>query len=410
MGEDRRPGVSRVAIVGDGPAALITMGVLCHYGLPADAITIYGDSPFPLATLTRYARAVGQIHMRSESSGHLAPIEPPGLALVDAWKRRSPWPLLGSLFDRYTPPLELLCQQAEALAVRLGFDHHKVAVRVASLRPVDAADQGFALMSQTGEWIGRARHVILALGHAGLAWPAWAAAWRGHQAVTHAYDGAMFWPGQVVVVVGSGMAAAHTWVKALRAGARVLAIQRRPQRRQHLAAPRSLFSAVGIEAYQNLTPAGRETVLADLGHGTFPWRWAWEWLWWQAQRRGLMTICQDEVVHLEETEQEQSERRLRVKLASGEVLEADHLVCATGFVADAAAHPLVAALAACQGVQVVDGRLLVSDTFSLAQLNCQGQVCGVVGALARWALPIADTFAGMKYAARRLAPQIALEG
>lgn len=401
--------MSRVAIVGDGPAALITMAVLCHYGLPADAITIYGDSSFPLATLIRYARAVDQVHMRSESSGHLAPIEPPGLALVDAWKRRSPWPLLASLFDRYTPPLDLLCQQAEALAVRLGFDDHKVAARVASLHPVDGADQWFALMSQTGECIGRARHVILALGHAGLAWPTWAAAWHGHQAVTHAYDGATFWPGQTVVVIGSGMAAAHTWVKALRAGARVLVIQRRPQRRQHLAAPRSLFSAVGIEAYQKLTPARRQAVLADLGHGAFPWRWAWEWFWWQAQRRGVMTIRQDEVVHLEEIEPGRPGARLSIRLAGGGILEADHLVCATGFLADAAAHPLVAALEACQGVKVVDGRLLVSDTFSLAQLNCPGQVCGVVGALARWALPTADTFAAMKYAARRLAPQIARE-
>ena len=35
-----------------------------------------------------------------------------------------------------------------------------------------------------------------------------------------------------------------------------------------------------------------------------------------------------------------------------------------------------------------------------------GRVPSVVGALARWALPVADTFAGIKYAARRLAPQL----
>lgn len=410
MGEDKRPRVSRVAIVGDGPAALITMGILCHYGLPPDAITVYGNSPFPLATLTRFARAVDQVHMRSESSGHLAPVEPPGLALTDAWQRKSPWPLLASLFDRYTPTLDLLNQHAATLAARLGLDDHRVATRVAALYPGDGSDQEFVLVDRSGECVGRARHVILALGNAGLAWPAWAAAWRGHQAVTHAYEGATFQPGERVVVIGGGMAAAHLWVKALLAGARVTSVLRRPHHRQHLVAPRDLLSAVGIEAYQRLSPVERTAVLTDLGHGTFPWRWAWERLWWQAQRRGLMTTRQDEVVRLEETGSRQSGGRLRVELAGGGALEADRLVCATGFVADAAAHPLVAALAACQGVPVVDGRLLVSDTFRLAQLNRPGQACGVVGVLARWALPVAGTFAGMKYVARRLAPQIGLEG
>lgn len=409
MGGDRGPRVCRVAIVGDGPAALITMGVLCHYGLPPDAITVYGNSPFPLATLTRYARAVEQVHMRSESSGHLAPIDPPGLALTDARQRKSPWPLLTSLFDRYTPTLDLLNQHAATLAARLGLDDHRVATRVTALYSGDEPDQEFVLADRSGECVGRARHVILALGNAGFAWPTWAAAWRGHRAVTHAYEGATFQPGEKVAVIGGGMAAAHIWVKALLAGASVISVHRRPFRRQHLVAPRHLLSTVGIEAYQRLSPAERTVVLSELGRGTFPWRWAWERLWWQAQRRGLMTTRQDEVVRLEETGSRQSGCRLRVELAGGGVLEADRLVCATGFVADAAAHPLVAALAACQGVSVVEGRLLVSDTFGLVQLDRPGRVCGVVGVLARWALPVAGTFAGMKYAARRLAPQIGLD-
>lgn len=94
-----------VAIIGDGVAALTTLGVLHHCGLPPEMVTIYGDSPHPLATLRRYAGALGQQHMRSESSGHLAPLDFPGLAWHDAWRHATPWPLLASLCDRYNPPL-----------------------------------------------------------------------------------------------------------------------------------------------------------------------------------------------------------------------------------------------------------------------------------------------------------------
>lgn len=87
--DDRSTGDSLVAIVGDGVGALVTMGVLCKAGVPAEAITIYGDSPHPLANLEQYARAIHQTHMRSESEGHLRPANFPGLATVESWQRRS---------------------------------------------------------------------------------------------------------------------------------------------------------------------------------------------------------------------------------------------------------------------------------------------------------------------------------
>ncbi|MBK9233380.1 MAG: hypothetical protein IPO15_21685 [Anaerolineae bacterium] len=121
---------------------------MCHYGLPPDAITVYGNSPFPLATLTRFARAVDQVHMRSESSGHLAPVEPPGLALTDAWQRKSPWPLLASLFDRYTPTLDLLNQHAATW--RLDSVLMIIESQLVWLRSIQATDPTRSLFWLTG--------------------------------------------------------------------------------------------------------------------------------------------------------------------------------------------------------------------------------------------------------------------
>src|SRR5688572_17409102 len=113
--------IDRIAIVGDGGAGLITFAILRRAGVAAESLRVYGDSPSPLARLSRFAQAVGQRRMRSESNGHLRPSDYPGVALIDAWRRRSPWPLAQSLLHLYAPPLALLEAEAVALTQRSGF-------------------------------------------------------------------------------------------------------------------------------------------------------------------------------------------------------------------------------------------------------------------------------------------------
>lgn len=392
-----------VAIVGDGVSALITLAVLAQSGLPTHALTIYGDSPHPMANLCRHAIALGQERMRSESNGHLAPVDFPGMAWTDAREHRSPWPLLASLCDRYNPSLNLVLAQVDALTTRLGFYERKLPVRIANIVRAESAEPAFDLHDCAGQMVGTARHVILALGHAGLAWPNAVCSWKSHPHVMHAYESPIFQAGDRVAVIGSGMAAAHLWSLGLRKGAQVTALHRRPLRYLRLNAPRSAFSAVGIDAYHRLSSADRLQTLREVSHGTFPWRLAWHNEWRRARQRGQFHSIQGELSAMEPVEQD-NKNALALHLPTGETIEVDKLVCATGFLTAAQAYPLIAQMTTLYDLPVLDGYLAVADDFTLAPLSQANSVCGVVGSLARWALPVADTFAGMKYAARRLAP------
>lgn len=396
---------SNVAIVGDGVAALITLAVLAHSGLSVQDVAVYGDSPHPMDSLRRCAIALGQDRMRSESNGHLAAVDVPGMAWVDACTHRSPWPLLASLCDRYNPPLDLLLAQADALTTRLGFHECKVPVRIAQILRADTAEPSFMLYDSAGHLLGVARHVILAVGHAGLAWPEAVRPWRSYPGIVHAYDAPTFEAGERVAVIGSGMAAAHLWSLGLAKGAQVTALHRRPLRCQRLNAPRSAFSAVGIDAYRRLSPAERLATLRQLSHGSFPWRLSWQRQWRRTRLRGQFRSIQGELVAMEPVAPG-AEDAFSLHIDNGVTIEVDKLVCATGFITSALSYPLVTQMVATYDLPTIGGHLAVSDAFTLPSLSQQDSICGVVGALARWALPVADTFAGIKYAARRLAPQL----
>ncbi len=395
-----------IAIIGDGVGALITMGVLGHNGLPPAAITIYGDSPYPLANLARYTQAIGQQRMRSESSGHLKPVDFPGLALVEAWQRRSPWPLLGSIFDGYTPTLKLVLAQGEHLSEQMGFQQRKVTCRVACIRRYE--NPAFAIYDEGERLVGTAEHVILALGRpGGLVWPKAVEPWQNHPGVTHSYQSPQVRSGEHVLVIGSGMTAAHIWQAALKAGAQVTSLHRHPIHWQRLNAPRCAFGTAGIKAYQRLKTDQRLAYLNTIGQGSIPWRWHWEWRLWQARYQGRFSAHQAEVAQIQSQNNSQNQAdKLILSLHNGMRLEVDKLICATGVQVDALGHPLIKQLVTTYQLPVQEGILRLANDFTLAPLSQADSLCAVVGSLARWALPVADTFAGIKYIARRLAVRL----
>jgi len=395
------PHQSHIAIIGDGVGALICFAVLRQAGFPAAAITVYGDRPHPLDHLAGYAHAIRQQRMRSESSGHLLPLDFPGLAMVAAWQQRSLWPLLVSLIDAYNPELDLLIAQSNRLVERCGFLQRKRTARIERIRRSNQLNGSFVLCDISGEICGTARHIILALGHPGLAWPPAVQPEPALPSVTHAYQRWHVQPGDHVVVVGSGMAAVHTWIAALNGGAHVTALHRHPLRRQRLNAPRCAFSTAGIEAYRQMPPAQRVAYLRQTRQATFPRRWGWEWHLYRAQQQGRLATRMVELASVQLGTG--TAPRLELQLTDSTGLSADQLICATGFQTDALAHPLIRQMVTDYQIPIGEGMLLPEDDFTLTPLSRPDSCCAVIGSLARWTLPVADTFVGMKYAARRIA-------
>ncbi|HEY1016490.1 MAG TPA: FAD/NAD(P)-binding protein [Herpetosiphonaceae bacterium] len=378
-------------------AGLITWGVLRHGGWPAAAMAVYGDTGQPLGQWRGYAQAIGQRQMRSESNGHVRPLDAPGLAWREAWRRRSAWPLLGGLLHCYRPRVELVVDDAAAFARQSGFSAGHVRQRIAKVKRSPA---GFRLYGAAGELAGRADHLILALGHPALRWPEAAASQRGNPRITHAYQPHDIRPGSTVLVIGGGMGAAHVWIRALELGADVVRVHRQPLRRQALNAPRCQFTAAGAAEISLLPATARREAFARRKGGTIPLKLAWTWLLWRERRRVRSHV--GEVAAIEED----GAGRLRATLADGAELAVDQVVCATGFQPQATAHDLLRQLIDDYRLPLQCGQLELADDFTIAQLSGPGGVCGVVGAAARWTLGAADTFVGIKYAARHLAARI----
>lgn len=388
---------TEVAIVGDGPAGQIAWGVHRHAGVPAAAMAAYGDTPEPLGRLRRYAAAIDLRRMRSEGNGHMRPLEVPGLAWRDAWERRSPLPLLAALLHRYTPDISLLVRDASEAGARSGFADGRIQARIG--RVERAAATHFQLYDEAGALIGRTRHLILALGHPAQRWPAELAGWRGDPRVWHAYQSHPIAPGQRVLVVGSGMGAAHVWAQALAQGASVFGLHRRPWRHQALNAPRCQFNAAALDNLRLLSDEAQHEAFAARPGGTFPRRLEWAWAFWLARRQGRFRAAIDSIAGIETTDG----AALRVRLAGGAAILADRIISATGFEPAAAGHPLLRRLIEDYSLPIRAGQLQLSADCLIPELSNPASMCGVVGAAARWALPAADTFVGMRYAARLLA-------
>ena len=188
--------------------------------------------------------------MRSESDGHCLPASFPGLAVRAAVRRRSPVPLVETLFDRYHPTVDEFLEHVEEVRERTGWDESFRPARVERVRAADgrASTSTGAASSPTCS----SRPAI-----------------RG----SHVPDGARRRPARrprvraarvrdTVAVVGAGMAAATEWLNALAAGAEVVSVRRREPARRPLNLPRALFSRRGLAGYHATPPEERALLLA----------------------------------------------------------------------------------------------------------------------------------------------------
>jgi cation diffusion facilitator CzcD-associated flavoprotein CzcO len=349
----------RCAIVGSGLAALAAYATLRQGGVPASDIAVFGTHEDPTEAWRTRAEAIRQRRMRSESDGHLAAVSFPGLAVREAVRRRSPAPLLASVTNRYHPTVEDFLAHAGEVRARSGWDESFRSRRVERIRAVDG---GFEL---DGE--GPFAHVLVALGHPGLARPA------DLPGAVHAYEPHDY--ASKVTIVGAGMAAATEWLNALEAGAEVTSVRRREPLRRPLNVPRPLFSKRGLASFHTASIERRSATLRELTTPSYPVGRAWDEPLRAAERDG----------------------RFRVER---EVNGAPQVITATGFKHGFRNDPLLSDLADAHGLETHDHWIVLAPDSTVPALTDEARTLSLAGVAAQWAFPAADTIAGAKYAAR----------
>jgi cation diffusion facilitator CzcD-associated flavoprotein CzcO len=359
----------RVAIVGGGLAGFTAYLTLRHFGVPADEVCVFSDERDPAGPFARRAGAIRQQAMRSESDGHCFPRNFPGLAVREAVRRGTIWPLLGTATNSYRPSVEWFLAHVAELRGRSAWDSVVVEGRVERIRAVEG---GFLVDAR-----GPFAHVLLAPGHPGPAIPSELA---GDSRVVHAYEPHDY-AGEVAIV-GAGMAAATEWVNALQAGATVTSVRRREPLRQPLNVERPLFTKRGLKLFHATTPARRAELLRELSAPSYPRGPAWDEPIDWAARHG----------------------RFRVE---ERVNGAEQVICATGFLRGFAHDPLLARLVDDHELETVDRWVVLGGDSTVLSLTDEGRTLALAGSPAQWAYPAADTLVGMKWAARRFAERAA---
>lgn len=357
------------AIVGGGLAGLCAHATLRKGGLEPAEIAVFGTDPDPAAVWRVRSAAIRQRRMRSESDGHCAPSSFPGLAVRTAIRRRSPAPLVQSVFDRYHPTVDEFLDHVDELRATTGWDESFHAARVERVRAVEG---GFEVDGH-----GVYPHVLLAPGHPGLAWPE---GLEGDPRAVHAYEPHEF--EDTVEIVGAGMAAATEWLNALDAGASVISVRRREPERRPLNLPRELFSRRGLAGFHKTPPDERVGVLERFGAPSYPAGSSWDEPVEAARRSGRFHVA-------------------------AELNGAPQVVCATGFERGFRHDPLLAGLVAEHELETAGEWIVLTPDSTVGSLTDETRTLALAGVPAQWAFPAADTLMGAKYAARRFARKVA---
>jgi hypothetical protein len=223
----------------------------------------------------------------------------------------------------------------------------------------------------------------------------------------HAYQPKTY-DGGTVAVIGSGMAAVTEWVNVLRGGGSVVALRRSPElRHQPLSAPRCTFAGPWLDRYHAMGAEERQEYLADLSHGSFLPGAAWRAILQEGERSGRLQHRVGEVMTMDPEGD-----GVRLVVGSGaaehrEELRVDAVIAATGFRAGWQEHEVLRGLVSEYGLETVERHLLLADDCCVPGISRPESVLAVSGPLAAWAYPAGDSFAGMKYAARRFAGHVA---
>ena len=396
-----------IGVVGDGFGSLLVYTTAIYLGFRPDQIGIFGTNLNPVQTYQQFAWNLGQTVLRSESESHFLPADWPTFAQLDAFSRIDPSPLLRSAGRKFNPGVPDILSEAAVVAGGLGFPERVLGGRkVGWVVREEGPPPYFSLYDEDAEPLGRAKHLMLALGHGPLAFPGVYGKAREDPAtadrIVQAYEPKQYYEGGRYIVVGSGIASVNEWANVIDAGAQCIALQRNPMPdEQDLNVPRCLFDGSGIDAFQGLDFDERVEFLGRALRGTSPERRGW------AQKiRGAQAQGRFEQVYgnVSEIKPAPSGLEVRIKLLNEQELgplDVTGITCGTGFVKSALALPLLRRLAQTYDVPVESERIRLKTNCGVPPLDRPDSRLAMMGLSANTVVPNGDTIAGLKYIARR---------
>src|SRR5690348_3937286 len=274
------PRDSVIAVVGDGFGSLIVHATARYLGFDKEQISIFGPSNNPVGTYQQFTYNLGQTVLRSESESHFLAPDWPTFAQLDAWSHKSLRPLWRSTTRKYNPGVPEILTELEVVAKRTHWDESRIPLKVGWLQREMHPIPHFVMYDEQANFIGRAKHVMLAPGHGPLSFPPVLARARKDPAIgdriVQAYEPKQYAAGGRYIVLGAGIASVNEWANIIDAGASCLALTRNPQPdTQDLNVPRCLFESIGIDAYTQLPFDQRIEFLGQVLRGTRPQRREW---------------------------------------------------------------------------------------------------------------------------------------
>jgi hypothetical protein len=406
------PRDSLIAVVGDGFGSVIVFATAVYLGFRPEQVTVFGTNENPVRTYQQYAFNLGQTVLRSESESHFLPADWPTFAELEAWARRNLTPLLRSARRRYNPGVPDILAEVLTVAARLGWNDQRFPAKVGWLQRADADGNAphFVLYDEDARYIGRTKHVMLALGHPPLSFPPVLAKAKKADSeidarIVQAYEPKKYDANGRYVVLGAGIASVNEWANALDVGASVLSLIRSPvPDEQDLNTPRCFFEAYGIDAFQALSLDERLEFLGEVLKGTAPTRRQWITKITRGRTEGRFEQLMGEI---EEVERGPLGLRIRVVGRHGSPdpgwLDVTGVVAGTGFVKSALGVPLLRRLVEFYKIPMTGPRLRLQSNCGVPGLDRPDSRCAVMGILANAIVPHGDTIHGLKYIGRRFA-------
>ncbi len=393
-------------MIGDGFGSLIIQATAIYLGFRHEDIAIFGPSPNPVGTYQQFAFNLGQTVLRSESESHFIPADWPTFAQIDAWARLSPAPLLRSIRRKYNPGVPEILSEAGVVAARLGWERCRVPTRIGWLQRAENPAH-FLLYDEDANLVGRAKHVMLALGHGPLSFPPALAKAKESDPeiaarVVQAYEAKQYHPGGRYIVIGAGIASINEWANILDAGGKVIALRRNPTPdEQDLNVPRCLFEAKGIDVFQGLSFEQRVAFLGNVLKGTTPRRRGWRDRIEEGREAGNF----EEIIgEIDQVERGPAGLRVHVVSRHGPSpgwLDITGVVAGTGFNKSALTLPLLRRLVEHYDIPVQSGRIRLTTNCGIPRLDRPVSRLAMMGINANVVVPHGDTIAGLKYIGRR---------